>query len=444
MTDKKTSTRFEKTIALFSGRRHKEAATSEYPLLGKRIEEAGVTYLKGLGKGGMGIVYLGAQDLVPYILRKHPGEYTEDGLRESLAKSPLDVLITLGVKPGDNLVAPKNINWAVVSEENRESLIARFNREIEIAKILSLEKKIRCVPGFVFGPSPEQNERGEDLPLITEYAGGRTIEHLAEQKGLSREKLDIVIQIGEAIAEVHEETEIVHRDIKPDNIRYKIKGSHRYVVSEEHRKGVREYVIDAELKILDFGIGKINPFGKSNVTQEGDMLGTLLYMSPEAVNGDIITVLSDQYSLGKTLWHVISGREPHKGAVFDVMLKIVNGEGPPPLYEINSAVPKSLSDVISKSFSVNPNDRFSSVRELTEAIKETRKGIIAVYTPIKRNRPLGPAKVDSKAVTQDTPAPPRQIIIIGDERGSPTDPTIVDRKNGKSEENESPDDQGEQ
>src|SRR6266436_7525600 len=153
-------------------------------------------------------------------------------------------------------------------------------------------------------------ELGEDrgVPFIAmEMLPGVDLEALVRsgEEMLLAEKLEIVIQVCRGLAFAHEHG-IVHRDVKPSNIRL---------------------LDDGAVKIMDFGIAKL---GETQLTKAGMMVGTVHYMSPEQVRGKPLDGRSDVFSLGVILYELLAGRRPFKGeGATDVLFKIVNDEPVP-------------------------------------------------------------------------------------------------------------------
>ncbi len=161
--------------------------------------------------------------------------------------------------------------------------------------------------------------------------------------------LEIMARAADALSYAHEEGHekgIVHRDIKPGNIMYDAR--------------------DNSVKLTDFGISRLMDL---NATRVGLVLGTPLYMSPEQVMGNKINHLSDLFSLGSTLYHMICGKPPFEGDTdFDVMARIVK-EPHTDISSIRPSVPEELRAVIDRALQKKPEDRFQSGAEMADAIR---------------------------------------------------------------------------
>jgi serine/threonine protein kinase len=182
--------------------------------------------------------------------------------------------------------------------------------------------------------------------LAMEFIEGSEVSMLIEQYG----RLDvgyamrIVIQIANALQHASERG-IVHRDIKPENI----------MVTPA-----------CVAKLVDFGLAKsFTQAGSSGLTAPGEGMGTLAYMPPEqldnALNAD---QRSDIYSLGATLYHMLSGSRPfNEKTTRSFIMKILN-KMPPPIRQVNPEVPQTLADIIERAMAKKPEDRFQQPHEM--------------------------------------------------------------------------------
>src|SRR3954471_14578996 len=154
------------------------------------------------------------------------------------------------------------------------------------------------------------------------------------------DKLNIVAQLCDGLSYAHEQG-VVHRDVKPDNV---------FVLE------------DGSVKLLDFGIAKLT---SSNLTRQGDVLGSASYMSPEQVGGsDSVDGRADVFSTGVVLYELITGHKPFEAdAPTAVILKILREE-PTPIETYVQGLPPQLTAAVAKALTKNPDERFPKAEAL--------------------------------------------------------------------------------
>jgi hypothetical protein len=147
---------------------------------------------------------------------------------------------------------------------------------------------------------------------------------------------------------------IIHRDIKPGNVMIKA---------------------DGQVKMMDFGLAKIQTSASiSRSTKTEHIGGTLYYLSPEQVEGKPVDQRSDIYALGMTCYEVLAGCTPlkEKKTTIEILNAIRRDHFPSPT-KFNAAVPKELSKIVRKAIALKPKDRFQSTEEMLAAIAELEK-----------------------------------------------------------------------
>lgn len=222
-----------------------------------------------------------------------------------------------------------------------EELRQRFINE---AKVLSTLTHQNIVTLFDF------TEFEDNLVIIMEYVEGNSLETIIRNvTGAIPESrtINIFSQILGAFSFAHHKG-IVHRDIKPSNILLQS---------------------DDVPKILDFGIAKIL-HGDMNLTKTGTKIGTVFYMSPEQILGRPVDFKTDIYSLGVTLFEMLSGKKPYDEEITSEYLiqeKIVK-EPLPSIRSIYPAVSEKMEYIVNKATAKYPDERFKSCDEFKEAI----------------------------------------------------------------------------
>jgi serine/threonine protein kinase len=192
---------------------------------------------------------------------------------------------------------------------------------------------------------------GSSYFYAMEFVEGETLEHLIRRSGGVPVKLalEILAQVGAGLAAVHEQN-LVHRDIKPSNIMVRLKDDG-----------------GTTAKIIDLGLAKaINePGDQTVISTPGAFAGTPEFASPEQFAGVPVDIRSDLYSLGVTVWEMVTGKTPFRGTPGEVMYQ--HQHSPLPLDELES-VPQPLVVLLEALLEKDPGRRFQNPGELLKAI----------------------------------------------------------------------------
>ena len=218
-------------------------------------------------------------------------------------------------------------------------MVERFVREIRVLASLNHPNIAGLHTAF----------RYEDqLVMVMEYVEGVTLgERLASGPMPMAEGLEYIRQVLDALVYAHERG-VIHRDIKPSNI---------MIVAQPN----------SAAKLLDFGLAVSGR--DPTVTASGTVLGSLYYMSPEQVRGQRVDARSDLYSLGVSLYEMLSGRRPFEGPT---QYEILDGHlrrQPPAPSELNPSVPAPLAAVVMKALVKDPAGRYQTAREFLRALE---------------------------------------------------------------------------
>lgn len=232
---------------------------------------------------------------------------------------------------------------------NEEELRRRFQREALSTTSLAHPNIVNIF---------DVGEEGSLHYLVMEYVPGKTLkEYIIDHSPVPPEQaVKIMKQLASALAHAHQ-NQIVHRDIKPQNI---LMDS------------------DGNVKITDFGIAMA--LSATSYTQTNSVLGTVHYLSPEQARGGAANKKSDIYSLGIVMFELLTGRLPFSGeSAVSIALKHLQTETPS-LREIVPAMPQSLENVVLKATAKNPQHRYQSADELEEDLS-------TVLLPERLNEP---------------------------------------------------------
>ena len=196
---------------------------------------------------------------------------------------------------------------------------------------------------------------GENYFYAMEFVEGETLEKLIKRSGRLEVKLalEIATQVAAGLAAVHKQ-KLVHRDIKPTNI----------MVSSEESGG-------ATAKIIDLGLAKEvgEPLSEAAISMPGGFAGTPEFASPEQFSGVGVDIRSDLYSLGVTLWGMLTGQVPFKGSAAEVMYLHQHTHLPVSQLE---GVPQPLVVLLEVLLEKDPARRFQSPAELLKVMPMVR------------------------------------------------------------------------
>ena len=192
--------------------------------------------------------------------------------------------------------------------------------------------------------------------IVMQYADGESLAHTIKQQGKIKilDALEIIKKVAAALSVAHRKG-IIHRDIKPENIMINSNG---------------------EVKLMDFGLARVLNMA-SNLSHTGDILGTPYYLSPEQAQGHKVDGRADIYSLGVTLYYMLSGKKPFEGdTTLSIILKHIN-EKPPLISQTNPETPECVSHAINKMLEKDPARRYQSIDELVDNLNLCHNQIVA-------------------------------------------------------------------
>jgi len=201
------------------------------------------------------------------------------------------------------------------------------------------------------------NQDDDVYYMVLEFVPGETIQDHLKRLNESGRRLPVskvmeyMANICDSVDYAHQRG-MIHRDIKPANIMLNTQG---------------------QVILMDFGIAKI--VGGQSHTATGAVVGTAMYMSPEQIRGEQPDRRSDIYSLGVTLYEMVSGQPPFQAdSAMTLMMMHVNDPVPDPR-KLNPEVPDALIAIINKALAKNPNDRYQTAAEMASALRAALGGI---------------------------------------------------------------------
>ena len=285
-------------------------------MIGKTLGHYQIT--EKLGEGGMGVVYK-ARD------------------------THLDRFVAIKVLPAEKVADP---------ERKR-----RFVQEAKAASALNHPNIIHIYD--------IDHAEGTDY-IAMEYVAGKTLDQRIGRRGLRlSEALKYAVQIADALAKAHS-AGIVHRDLKPTNI----------MVNE-----------DGVVKVLDFGLAKLTEQvqgdetastatiddGGRPITEEGIIVGTVAYMSPEQAEGKKVDARSDIFSLGSVLYEMVTGQKAFQGTSKMSTLSAILHQEPKPVSAIIPRIPADYEKLINRCLRKDPAKRFQYTADVKVALDELKQ-----------------------------------------------------------------------
>lgn len=181
--------------------------------------------------------------------------------------------------------------------------------------------------------------------LVLEHVQGETLETYLRRHGpLDVDNaVDVFAQALTGVEHIHE-AGVIHRDLKPSNI----------VLNDQ-----------GPVKIMDFGVARL---GDRDAFQRGSLVGTLLYISPEQINGRLLDRRTDIYTMGVSLYEAVTGRLPFARHSDYALMHAHAQENPPPPRVWQRHLPPGLERVILKAMEKDPNRRFQTAAEFRQAL----------------------------------------------------------------------------
>lgn len=230
-----------------------------------------------------------------------------------------------------------------------QTLVARFHREAKVASRLAHPHVVHVL---LVGQLPDGA-----MYIVMEYLDGMSLQSALAAAGSAMplpRALHIALQLCDAAGEAHAQG-IVHRDLKPENVMLVLRADDPDFV-----------------KILDFGIARLNWDEPSTATAAGLIFGTARYISPEGAQGERVGPQGDVYSIATMVYQMLAGRTPfHADQAVAILVQQIH-DPPTPLKDVERAnyVPEPVASVVMKNLSKKPDERAADARALGRALLE--------------------------------------------------------------------------
>jgi eukaryotic-like serine/threonine-protein kinase len=246
----------------------------------------------------------------------------------------------------DRYVVVKRLKDELLSHQET---LERFRRE---AKALAsvLHQNVAHVYDFV--------ESGGESFLLMEYIEGMDLSTIIQKMGSLPPDIAaaVLLNVVKGVSYIHAH-HLIHRDIKPGNIRINTRG---------------------EVKLMDFGI--VMDIENQALTRPGMMVGSPSYLSPEQVLGDPISPKADMFLVGITFYEMLTGVRPFKDEAGETVFQRIREAKYIPVREMNSAVPKALDRIVRRCLHKRPEARFADMKELIYELEKFLGGKKSAHT----------------------------------------------------------------
>ncbi|HEY7427474.1 MAG TPA: serine/threonine-protein kinase [Gemmataceae bacterium] len=320
--------------------------------------------VREIGRGGMGIVYEAVQlslgrrvalKVLPFAAtfdtRQLQRFHNEAQAAAQLHHTNIVPVYAVGCERGVHFYAMQLIegqSLAVVVRQLRQPKVADSLRESERTRGASApQKAVEDLPTVSHPPSVPSIEETPDTETVSPLSLALSTQRSSKDQEFFRAAARFIVQAAEALEHAHQ-FGIVHRDIKPANLLVDVHG---------------------RLWITDFGLAQFH--ADAGLTQTGDILGTLRYMSPEQASGQRVLLdhRTDIYALGATLYELVTLEPIFPGQNRQELLHQIINDEPRAPRSVEKTVPVELETIILKAVSKGPGDRYGSAQELADDLR---------------------------------------------------------------------------
>lgn len=261
----------------------------------------------------------------------------------------------------DRIVAIKVLPGPLAFDETRRQ---RFEREARV--ISGLNHPHICTLHDI------GTESGVGY-LVMEYIDGETLAAALEQGPLPVPvAVTYARQLAEGLERAHE-AGIVHRDIKPGNVMLGESGAKLLDFGLAKRSRGAAIPAVANAAVAAGSPGELDTLAPSRMTRLGTVMGTAPYMSPEQARGEPVDAIADQFSLGATLYEMLTRKRPFRGATVEAVVESLLHDTPEPIRQLRPGVPGELEALVMRCLEKEPDKRFASTAELADALRSVER-----------------------------------------------------------------------
>ncbi len=277
--------------------------------------------------------------------------------------------------------------------QHDKTAVARFLREAQFGARVEHPNIVRTL---------DYGQADDRYYLAIDWAPGEILDKYAEKAGPlpGAEVADILSQICSAVQAAHD-VNIVHRDLKPENLMY------------DSATG--------QVKLLDFGIAAdTDAAPDQRLTRAGFFVGTLMYVAPEALSGELVGPAADQYSLGTIAYFLLSGTLPYTGKSPRELFSQLLTQPPVPLSVARPAlgIAPAIEAVVMRALSKQPADRYPSVRVFSDAFSQAVKQPPALHSGAATHAPVrAPSAANPSSAPHHTSPDEEKSGLLGKVRG---------------------------
>lgn len=291
---------------------------------------------------------------------RHPEELTARyELHETIGRGGMGEVLRATQRNSGEQVAIKALHLDLAPDPDQ---VQRFLREGDALRRLNHPNIVKCRESF---------ETEGRFYLVLDYVpGGSLRARLHNQNPLELPQVvNWMLDVADALTRAHR-LQIVHRDIKPDNILLDL---------------------DGQARLTDFGVAHLGG-SWTPLTSAGTALGTVNYLSPEACQSLTASPAQDLWAFGATLYELLAGRPPFSGSGPGQVILAILSRPPDP---INRDLPKDIDDLLRRLLAKDPKQRPTSMREVALMLERNSESAGGRLPPVSETRPVDPAAVES-------------------------------------------------